>query len=429
MLDVIEIDGASNNGVENVRELIERARFEPTQGKYKIYIIDEVHMLSTGAFNALLKTLEEPPAHVKFILATTEIEKVPETIRSRSLEFDFKKFTEKDIVQRLEFVTKSEWIQAETEALAIIAKAARGGMRDALTLLEQHTTWDTLSTEYVRNSLSLLEDSLIEEILDGLARSDTGKILTILDTLRSRHVQVRGFFDQMLLTLRDKMFEHIADSEFVIYEEIFRVFEDAYSKIKVIPDGWLLIEITLLRGVKRNALNHETWSMKREKQQHTPQVSEKSTNIPTPKIIPDTAKETVHSEWTVTKKTEPLPQQAWQEQESSEPTSLRAHQSPSPPISESTSLPFSYPRLLQSLKEKKPALVVDLKIARFSLGEDGTTKVLTLIFPKKWNYDRVSTASTQNIICETLEELYSGQWKINCTLEEWNNAHIVDDVF
>lgn len=108
MLDVIEIDGASNNGVENVRELIERARFEPTQGKYKIYIIDEVHMLSTGAFNALLKTLEEPPAHVKFILATTEIEKVPETIRSRSLEFDFKKFTEKDIVQRLEFVTKSE---------------------------------------------------------------------------------------------------------------------------------------------------------------------------------------------------------------------------------------------------------------------------------------------------------------------------------
>ena len=107
-LDVIEIDGASNNGVENVRELIEKARFEPSQGKFKIYIIDEVHMLSSGAFNALLKTLEEPPPHVKFILATTEIDKVPETIRSRALEFDFKKITETDIIARLEFVTKSE---------------------------------------------------------------------------------------------------------------------------------------------------------------------------------------------------------------------------------------------------------------------------------------------------------------------------------
>jgi DNA polymerase-3 subunit gamma/tau len=126
MLDVIEIDGASNNGVENVRDLIEKARFEPNQGKYKVYIIDEVHMLSTGAFNALLKTLEEPPAHVKFILATTEIEKVPETIRSRSLRFDFRKITEKDIIKRLQFVANAECINAEDEALEIIAKAARG---------------------------------------------------------------------------------------------------------------------------------------------------------------------------------------------------------------------------------------------------------------------------------------------------------------
>lgn len=126
MLDVIEIDGASNNGVENVRDLIEKARFEPSQGKYKVYIIDEVHMLSTGAFNALLKTLEEPPKHVKFILATTEIDKVPETIRSRSLRFDFRKITEQDIVKRLEFVSQAEGIDAEREALEIIAKAARG---------------------------------------------------------------------------------------------------------------------------------------------------------------------------------------------------------------------------------------------------------------------------------------------------------------
>lgn len=108
MLDIIEIDAASNTGVDNIRELIERARFEPNQGKYKVYIIDEVHMLSTGAFNALLKTLEEPPAHVKFILATTEIEKVPETIRSRTLRFDFRKIGLEDIITRLEYVCKTE---------------------------------------------------------------------------------------------------------------------------------------------------------------------------------------------------------------------------------------------------------------------------------------------------------------------------------
>ena len=125
MLDCIEIDGASNNGVENVRDLIEKARFEPNQGKYKVYIIDEVHMLSTGAFNALLKTLEEPPLHVKFILATTEIEKVPETIRSRSLRFDFRKITEADIIEYLRMIAGKESIQVEDEAYRIIAKSAR----------------------------------------------------------------------------------------------------------------------------------------------------------------------------------------------------------------------------------------------------------------------------------------------------------------
>ena len=125
MLDCIEIDGASNNGVENVRDLIEKARFEPNQGKYKVYIIDEVHMLSTGAFNALLKTLEEPPHHVKFILATTEIEKVPETIRSRSLRFDFRKITEADIIEYLRMIAGKESIQVEDEAYRIIAKSAR----------------------------------------------------------------------------------------------------------------------------------------------------------------------------------------------------------------------------------------------------------------------------------------------------------------
>jgi DNA polymerase-3 subunit gamma/tau len=124
-MDVVEIDAASNTGVDNIRDLIERAQFQPTQAKYKVYIIDEVHMLSKGAFNALLKTLEEPPAHVKFILATTELQKIPETIISRVQRFDFKKIDETDILRRLLFIAESEGIKAEEDALKLIAKLSR----------------------------------------------------------------------------------------------------------------------------------------------------------------------------------------------------------------------------------------------------------------------------------------------------------------
>lgn len=124
-------------------------------------------------------------------------------------------------------------------------------MRDALTLLEQHIINGEISTEYVRSSLSLLEESLIEEILMALRERDIEKTLLILDTLKNRHIQVRGFFDQILYTLRDRLFESINTSLFFEYESLFAVFESAYAKIRVIPDSMLLIEITLIRAVKR----------------------------------------------------------------------------------------------------------------------------------------------------------------------------------
>src|ERR1044071_5054804 len=136
-LDVIEIDGASNNGVEQVRDLRETVRYAPAQGKFKIYIIDEVHMLSTAAFNALLKTLEEPPSHVKFVFATTDPQKVPPTILSRCQRFDFRPVPDADVVALLRKICLEEKLDAEEEALVAIARAAAGGMRDAESLLEQ----------------------------------------------------------------------------------------------------------------------------------------------------------------------------------------------------------------------------------------------------------------------------------------------------
>ena len=163
--DVIEIDAASNNGVEEIRDIRDKARYAPTQATYKVYIIDEVHMLSTGAFNALLKTLEEPPKNVIFILATTEPHKIPATIISRTQRFDFRRITNDEIIQRLRYILEQEGIAYEEEALSVIARCANGGMRDALSLLDQVISFsdDKVSFEQaIQVSGSLTDDLMIE---------------------------------------------------------------------------------------------------------------------------------------------------------------------------------------------------------------------------------------------------------------------------
>ena len=163
--DVIEIDAASNNGVEEIRDIRDKARYAPTQATYKVYIIDEVHMLSTGAFNALLKTLEEPSKNVIFILATTEPHKIPATIISRTQRFDFRRITNDEIIQRLRYILEQEEIAYEEEVLSVIARCANGGMRDALSLLDQVISFsdDKVSFEQaIQVSGSLTDDLMIE---------------------------------------------------------------------------------------------------------------------------------------------------------------------------------------------------------------------------------------------------------------------------
>lgn len=167
--DVIEIDAASNNGVEEIRDIRDKARYAPTQAEYKIYIIDEVHMLSTGAFNALLKTLEEPPQKVIFILATTEPHKIPATIISRTQRFDFRRITSQEIIDRLAYILGQEGIEYEADALSVVARCANGGMRDALSLLDQMISFGdgkvTLD-EVIQVSGSLTDDLMIDFVKD-----------------------------------------------------------------------------------------------------------------------------------------------------------------------------------------------------------------------------------------------------------------------
>jgi DNA polymerase-3 subunit gamma/tau len=182
-MDVIEIDAASNRGIDEIRDLREKVKFAPTEGKYKIYIIDEVHMLTTEAFNALLKTLEEPPQFVVFILATTEVHKLPLTIISRCQRFDFKRFTVAEITGRLTEILTVEGITAEPEALDLIAKYAEGGMRDALSLLEQALAYcqERLLAADVRAILGLIDEEAINKLTRAVRERNTGEALAVLD--------------------------------------------------------------------------------------------------------------------------------------------------------------------------------------------------------------------------------------------------------
>ncbi|MDD3180270.1 MAG: DNA polymerase III subunit gamma/tau [Opitutaceae bacterium] len=182
-LDVIEIDGASNNGVEQVRELRDTVRYAPAQGRFKVYIIDEVHMLSAAAFNALLKTLEEPPAHVKFVFATTDVQKVLPTIISRCQRFDLKPISTELIVQRLKKIAAAEKIKAGDSALASIARMADGGMRDAQSILDQMISFcgSDIAEADVLDVYGLVGAEKIAELAGALATGDHRRIIAIVD--------------------------------------------------------------------------------------------------------------------------------------------------------------------------------------------------------------------------------------------------------
>lgn len=202
--DVIEIDAASNNGVDEVRDLIDKVKYAPINGKYKVYIIDEVHMMSTGAFNALLKTLEEPPAHIVFVLATTEPHKILPTIISRCQRFDFKKVEDTDIVTRLEHVLKLENKEYQTPALELVAKLAEGGMRDALSILEQCLAYNSvLSVDNVNMVYGLLSMDNKILFIKQLLSKDLKGVLESLDNMLSTSIDIKRLTYDLIDVLKD----------------------------------------------------------------------------------------------------------------------------------------------------------------------------------------------------------------------------------
>lgn len=214
-MNVIEIDAASNNGVENVREIVDEVRYSPTEGKYKVYIIDEVHMLSAGAFNALLKTIEEPPSYVIFILATTEVHKIPVTILSRCQRYDFKRISIDTISGRLREITDKENIEIEDKALRYIARIADGSLRDALSLLDQCISFylgKNITYDNVLDVLGTVDTTVFSKLLRCVRQQDVTGCIKILDEIENNGRELSQFVSDLIWYLRNLLLVKAADN-------------------------------------------------------------------------------------------------------------------------------------------------------------------------------------------------------------------------
>ncbi len=271
-MNVVEIDAASNNGVENIREIREQVQYPPTEGHYRVYIIDEVHMLSTGAFNALLKTLEEPPSYVIFILATTEANKIPVTVLSRCQRYDFKRLTVDTIAARLHELSDAEGILVEEKALRYLAKAADGAMRDALSLLDQCVAfhYGTLLTyDNVLDVLGAVDTSVFSRLLRAVIGDETTECMRILEDMVIQGRELGQFINDFIWYLRnllvlkttddvENMLEMSAENLSQLAEEAgmidentlmryIRVFSELSGQLRYAVQKRVLIEVALIR--------------------------------------------------------------------------------------------------------------------------------------------------------------------------------------
>lgn len=210
-VDVMEIDGASNNSVDDVRDLRERVRYAPAGGRYKVYIIDEVHMLSPSAFNALLKTLEEPPSHVVFVLATTASRKIPATVLSRCQHLPFRRVPSQKIKERLKLISASEDITISDSALDMVARAAEGSMRDSLTILDQVSAFSSdVNDSEIKDMLGIADFSALAQIAAAVINGDRGKVLSLIEELVDRGTDLKAFTKDLMQFSRDLLVARVA---------------------------------------------------------------------------------------------------------------------------------------------------------------------------------------------------------------------------
>jgi len=271
-MDVIEIDGASNNGVDSIRELRNKVNFAPAEGKYKIYIIDEVHMLSQGAFNALLKTLEEPPSHVIFVFATTDPHKIPSTILSRCQWFNFRRISLADIMAKLEMIAKDEGLNIDNNTLNMIARSSTGSMRDAESTLDQIIAYcgKDITSQSVREILGIIEEEVFFEFIEAIIKDDTLKGIEIINRTSDLGGDASQFIKNLMeyvhnlslakvcqkeiLNLQGIFIEDrerlLKQSKIIKLEKLFNIVDylaEAERKMRYIRHPWILLEMLVIK--------------------------------------------------------------------------------------------------------------------------------------------------------------------------------------
>lgn len=267
-IDIIEMDGASNRGIDDVRNLIEQTRYKPSFGRYKIFIIDEVHMFTTEAFNALLKTLEEPPSHVKFLLATTDALKLPATILSRTQHFRFKKIPENSVISHLKTILEKEQVSYETSALEKLAHSGQGSLRDTITLLEQAINYcdNAITESKVAEMLGAIDRSVLEDFFQSLINQDEARLqerYTILENYETESV-----LEEMMLFLKAKLLSPDAYSILLI-ERFFKIIMSGLSLLKEGANAsfvLLLLKMKFKEALKFKALDDAILELEQSKE-------------------------------------------------------------------------------------------------------------------------------------------------------------------
>ncbi|WIV12796.1 DNA polymerase III subunit gamma/tau [Proteiniborus sp. MB09-C3] len=322
IMDVIEMDAASNTSVEDIRDLRERAKYPPSKCKYKVYIIDEVHMISKGASNALLKILEEPPKHLIFILATTEPQRLPATILSRCQRFDFKRITVKDIIQNMQNILDEIGIKADPNGLGLIARNSDGAMRDALSLLDQCLSFSEkeMTYEYILSILGVVNNDIIYEITDSIIEKNADKALELIEYIVQNGKDINQFIKDLILHFRNLMVIKVSDNIENILDEteemierlkkqagsiatngiinILKILSDAETQCKWSSQPRIVLEVSIIK-----MLNESSGSDYEDIVERIKKLEEKLENNV---IIKDTAskKQSVSNNYIRTKATE-----------------------------------------------------------------------------------------------------------------------------
>ena len=393
IVDLLEIDAASYTQVDNIRELIEKIQFSPVVASAKVYIIDEVHMLSKSAFNALLKTLEEPPDYAYFILATTELNKVPATIQSRCQRFPFRSVREEDIIRHLQFIADQEKITIDRAALRAVAHHAQGGMRDAISLLDQLRSLEKITVEHVKQSLGETGQEYVETMLVAIEQNDRKTLLEIVQKMEDAGVALDLFLRQLLSHIRVALHAHIEANEPIgALTAMLETILNAIKDIRIAPVPGLVLESALLSLCAPGA-EDIVEPVKKKKTEVQP--SSRSTGL-RPAGMKDPIQEEIKvtvSEATVTAAVVEAPELSLE--------SLRA----------------AWPKILN---EVSPASVkMSLKNGRIlGLKE----KTVTVSFASAFHRDKVATTDASRKIEEIMEKIFRSQLKVECIVEDEKNG-------